>query len=221
MKLNRLIAILSLILAVLFLLNACTPSGPVETPDNTQNESEQPKPDPDPEPEPTLSLAELYPDALTFDDLETTKTAVRYHDWNINSLNPDYPIHALVIYVQFTDGYEPDKALIQDRFEGEYDYDNCVRSLKSFYKYSFYDQVSFDFTYYYYQSPLTCAEAYHLVHDENEEGLSYWNNYLYDIFDEVKGDPENGIEPGTKFEDLPEDFECPVCGVGAELFSEE
>ena len=29
-----------------------------------------------------------------------------------------------------------------------------------------------------------------------------------------------GIEPGTKFEDLPEDFECPLCGVGKDNFSE-
>ena len=28
------------------------------------------------------------------------------------------------------------------------------------------------------------------------------------------------LEPGTKFEDLPEDFECPLCGVGKDNFSE-
>ena len=39
-------------------------------------------------------------------------------------------------------------------------------------------------------------------------------------YDEALGDPENGIAPGTKFEDLPEDFVCPLCGVGKELFSE-
>ena len=33
-------------------------------------------------------------------------------------------------------------------------------------------------------------------------------------------EPEHGIAPGTKFEDLPEDFECPICGVGKELFEE-
>ncbi len=35
------------------------------------------------------------------------------------------------------------------------------------------------------------------------------------------GAPEVGIEPGTKFEDLPEDFVCPVCGVGKDLFNKE
>ena len=38
------------------------------------------------------------------------------------------------------------------------------------------------------------------------------------IYDEELGDPENGIEPGTKFEDLPEDYVCPLCGVGKEEF---
>lgn len=39
-------------------------------------------------------------------------------------------------------------------------------------------------------------------------------------YDEELGDPENGIAPGTKFEDLPDDFVCPVCGVGKDMFSE-
>ena len=30
------------------------------------------------------------------------------------------------------------------------------------------------------------------------------------IYDEAKGDPDNGIAPGTKFEDLPADYVCPV-----------
>lgn len=40
-------------------------------------------------------------------------------------------------------------------------------------------------------------------------------------YDEAIGDPESGIEPGTKFEDLPEDFVCPLCGVDKDSFSEE
>lgn len=32
------------------------------------------------------------------------------------------------------------------------------------------------------------------------------------------GDPENGIEPGTDFEDLPEDWVCPLCGAGKDDF---
>ena len=48
--------------------------------------------------------------------------------------------------------------------------------------------------------------------------------YVCDIcgweYDEELGDSENGLAPGTKFEDLPEDFVCPLCGVGKENFSE-
>lgn len=32
-------------------------------------------------------------------------------------------------------------------------------------------------------------------------------------YDEEKGYPEKDIAPGTKYEDLPEDFVCPVCGL--------
>lgn len=37
-------------------------------------------------------------------------------------------------------------------------------------------------------------------------------------YDEEAGLPENGIAPGTKFEDLPEDFECPLCGASKSEF---
>ena len=40
------------------------------------------------------------------------------------------------------------------------------------------------------------------------------------IYDEAAGDLDNGIEPGTKLEDVPEDFVCPLCGVGKDQFSE-
>lgn len=38
-------------------------------------------------------------------------------------------------------------------------------------------------------------------------------------YDEIAGDAEYGIEPGTKFEDLPDDFLCPLCGVGKDDFN--
>ena len=41
------------------------------------------------------------------------------------------------------------------------------------------------------------------------------------VYDPVKGDPEHGVAPGTKWEDVPEDFECPLCSVGKDMFSEE
>ena len=38
-------------------------------------------------------------------------------------------------------------------------------------------------------------------------------------YDEELGDPENGIAPGTKLEDLPDDFVCPLCGADKSSFS--
>ena len=40
------------------------------------------------------------------------------------------------------------------------------------------------------------------------------------VYDEAVGDPDNGIPAGTAFEDLPDDFVCPLCGVGKEDFQE-
>lgn len=40
-------------------------------------------------------------------------------------------------------------------------------------------------------------------------------------YDEALGDPDHGIAPGTKFADLPDDYVCPLCGVGKEDFEEK
>ena len=40
------------------------------------------------------------------------------------------------------------------------------------------------------------------------------------VYDPAKGDPGNGVAPGTAFADLPEDWVCPECGAGKEEFSE-
>ena len=40
------------------------------------------------------------------------------------------------------------------------------------------------------------------------------------VYDPEVGDPDNGIAAGTAFEDLPEDWVCPLCGLGKEVFGE-
>jgi len=40
------------------------------------------------------------------------------------------------------------------------------------------------------------------------------------IYDPRKGDPDSGIAPGTSFEELPEDWVCPVCGASKDEFEE-
>ena len=38
------------------------------------------------------------------------------------------------------------------------------------------------------------------------------------VYDPAIGDPDNGIPAGTSFEDLPEDWICPLCSVGKDMF---
>ena len=40
-------------------------------------------------------------------------------------------------------------------------------------------------------------------------------------YDPAKGDPDSGIAPGTAFEDIPEDWVCPICGVGKYMFQKQ
>ena len=53
----------------------------------------------------------------------------------------------------------------------------------------------------------------------------YMKNYVCGpcgyVYNPELGDPDNGIAPGTAFEDLPEDWVCPICGLGKEEFEEE
>jgi rubredoxin len=38
------------------------------------------------------------------------------------------------------------------------------------------------------------------------------------VYDPATGDPDNGVEPGTKWEDVPEDWVCPLCGASKDAF---
>ena len=41
------------------------------------------------------------------------------------------------------------------------------------------------------------------------------------IYDPEKGDPDSGVKPGTPFEEIPDDWVCPVCGVTKDQFEKE
>jgi rubredoxin len=55
------------------------------------------------------------------------------------------------------------------------------------------------------------------------QGIETMKKYICDvcgwIYDQEIGDPDSGIAPGTAFEDIPDDWECPECGVGKDDFS--
>lgn len=40
------------------------------------------------------------------------------------------------------------------------------------------------------------------------------------VYDPEQGDPANGIDPGTAFEDLPDSWVCPICGASKDDFEE-
>jgi rubredoxin len=69
--------------------------------------------------------------------------------------------------------------------------------------------------------PVICLTGVPPINHPTEgvEPMQKWRCVPCDyVYDPEKGDPENGIAPGTAFEDLPEDWVCPDCGAGKDLF---
>lgn len=66
----------------------------------------------------------------------------------------------------------------------------------------------------------TSEEIFRLIPEkEGEIIMKYVCPCGYE-YDPEKGDPDNGIAPGTPWEDVPEDWVCPVCGLGKDIFEE-
>jgi rubredoxin len=40
------------------------------------------------------------------------------------------------------------------------------------------------------------------------------------VYDPAVGDPDNGVAPGTPFEELPDTWVCPLCGAGKDMFEQ-
>jgi len=59
----------------------------------------------------------------------------------------------------------------------------------------------------------------------NRKEVSIMDSYVCTVcgyvYDPADGDPDNGIAPGTKFEDIPDDWVCPVCGASKDQFEKE
>lgn len=41
------------------------------------------------------------------------------------------------------------------------------------------------------------------------------------VYNPEDGDPDQGVAPGTAFEDISEDWVCPLCGLGKDMFQKE
>jgi rubredoxin len=63
------------------------------------------------------------------------------------------------------------------------------------------------------------ADGAGLSSEERTDRMEKWQCLLCGyIYDPAAGDPTQGIAPGTPFEDLPDDWECPDCGASKEEF---
>ena len=73
-------------------------------------------------------------------------------------------------------------------------------------------------------SPKTAPTYYRAVDKVTKEEKKM-DKYICEVcgyvYDPEKGDLDNGVKPGTKFEDLPEDWVCPVCGASKGSFRKE
>lgn len=72
-------------------------------------------------------------------------------------------------------------------------------------------------------SPTYLGDKIELVHPapvqkQPEKPLKYQCKVCGFVYDPEEGDPDSGIAPGTAFEDIPDDWYCPVCGVSKKDF---
>ena len=82
---------------------------------------------------------------------------------------------------------------------------------------------------YYYMYELahkrtSCAGFKHII-IINEKSFKFMAKYICKIcgyvYDPEIGDADGGVAPGTPFEEIPDDWSCPLCGVGKEDFELE
>lgn len=72
-------------------------------------------------------------------------------------------------------------------------------------------------------SELKCLHVRHIfpLEKEVEKMTKYVCSVCGYVYDPEAGDPDNGIQPGTPFEKLPDDWVCPVCGASKDQFEKE
>jgi len=74
-------------------------------------------------------------------------------------------------------------------------------------------------------SPKTAPTYYSVVDKETKKEEEKMDKYVCKIcgyiYDPEAGDPDNGIEPGTKFEEIPDDWVCPLCGASKSDFEKQ
>jgi rubredoxin len=90
------------------------------------------------------------------------------------------------------------------------------------------DKVPITYEYYHKikggYSPKTAPTYFGAIDKKNKEE-NKMDKYVCEVcgyvYDPAKGDPDSGIQPGTAFENLPDDWVCPICGAAKEAFNKE
>jgi len=85
-----------------------------------------------------------------------------------------------------------------------------LQQIRNNYKYSFYSLINNEL-------------SNDSINTKQKKGKNIMKKYVCDVcgwvYDPAVGDPDGGIAPGTAFEDIPDDWVCPLCGVGKDEFS--
>ncbi|TET17529.1 MAG: High molecular weight rubredoxin [Candidatus Cloacimonadota bacterium] len=71
------------------------------------------------------------------------------------------------------------------------------------------------------KAPRTAPTFFKKEETESKTMAKYVCKVCAYVYDPEKGDPDSGIKPGTSFEDLPDNWVCPVCGVDKSQFEKE
>ena len=68
-----------------------------------------------------------------------------------------------------------------------------------------------------------CTKLINVVHYNSRGGKmdKYVCTICGYVYDPAEGDPDNDVAPGTKWEDVPDDWECPICGASKDDFEKE
>lgn len=123
-------------------------------------------------------------------------------------------------------------AWFEGQVESELDMDTHILFIVNIENGKIVDPQGDAMTYNYYREVLRGkAPAHAPTHNLNiniekkEEKMDNKAIWICDVcgyeYDPAKGDPDSGIAPGTAFEDIPDDWVCPICGVDKSNFSKK
>ena len=108
---------------------------------------------------------------------------------------------AVVIFIGYTDGFMPEKEQYEAIFGGDYGQEQALESLSTYYKFNSYGKVSMEYYFYYYDTGMSCKEAFDYTEDDAKAV-----ELLYDGFREFQetydGDLKDWDRNGDGYVDL-------------------